>query len=344
MLVDHAIITVRSGRGGNGSASFRREKGIPKGGPDGGDGGKGGDVVLVGDAHLDTLAEFAFKVHFFAKPGERGARKKQHGHAGDDLRVRLPLGCLVYDAETDELLVDMVEPGQEFIVARGGTGGRGNDRFKTPTNQAPTECEQGGEPIERKIRLELKLIADVGLIGLPNAGKSTLLGAISRATPKIADYPFTTLRPQLGIAELPGERRLVCADIPGLIEGASEGAGLGHEFLRHIERTATLVHVLDCCPSDGSDPVANWKTVRAELEAFSPELAEKPELIAFNKVDLVPEGEREALLKRLRSRLKLAPEGSVTVSGATGLGVRDLLERAWRLVRGADTAGESGWG
>jgi GTP-binding protein len=232
----------------------------------------------------------------------------------------------------------MVEPGQEFIVAKGGTGGRGNDRFKTPTNQAPTECEQGGETVERKIRLELKLIADVGLIGLPNAGKSTLLGAISRATPKIADYPFTTLRPQLGIAELPGERRLVCADIPGLIEGASEGAGLGHEFLRHIERTATLVHLLDCCPSDGSDPVANWKTVRAELEAFSPELAEKPELVAFNKIDLLPEEERAATLKRLRSKLKLGPGEGVAISGATTAGVRDLLEKAWSMVQAGRAA------
>jgi GTP-binding protein len=339
MLVDTAQITVRSGRGGNGSAAFRREKGIPKGGPDGGDGGRGGHVILVGDPHLDTLLEFAFKVHFFAEEGERGHKKKCHGKDGTDLRVRLPLGCLVYDATTGELIVDIQEPGQEFIIARGGRGGRGNDHFKTPTHQAPTEFETGGEAEERLLRFELKLIADVGLIGMPNAGKSTLLKAISRANPKVAAYPFTTLTPQLGLAELPGagdgggpDRRLVVADIPGLIEGASEGAGLGHDFLKHIERTSVLVHLVDVAPMDGSDPVANYRAIRGELAAFSSELAEKPELVAFNKLDLVAEEDRDALLKRLRSRLRLTKSDCVAISGATGEGREHLLERCWSLV------------
>jgi GTPase len=332
MLVDTAQIMVRSGRGGNGSAAFRREKGIPKGGPDGGDGGRGGHVILVGDPHLDTLIEFAFKVHFYAEDGERGHKKKCHGKDGVDLRVRLPLGCLVYDAGTGDLIVDIQEPGQEFIIARGGRGGRGNDHFKTPTHQAPTEFETGGEAEERMLRFELKLIADVGLIGMPNAGKSTLLKAISRANPKVAAYPFTTLTPQLGLAELPGDRRLVVADIPGLIEGASEGAGLGHDFLKHIERTSVLVHLVDVAPVDGSDPIANYRAIRGELAAFSSELAEKPELVAFNKLDLVADEEREALLRRLRSRLRLTKSDCIAISGATGEGREPLLERCWSLV------------
>ena len=336
MLVDHAIITVRSGRGGNGSASFRREKGIPKGGPDGGDGGKGGDVVLVGDAHLDTLAEFAFKVHFFAKPGERGARKKQHGHAGDDLRVRLPLGCLVYDAETDELLVDMVEPGQEFIVAKGGTGGRGNDRFKTPTNQAPTEHEPGGEPVERKIRLELKLIADVGLIGLPNAGKSTLLGAISRATPKIADYPFTTLSPQVGIARLSDIDTLVLADLPGLIEGASEGVGLGHRFLKHVERCGVVLHLVDCSEDALVEPDEARRVIDRELENFDAELARKPRLLVATKVEGEAARERALELGRRAGREVLC------ISSHTREGLKELLVAAHRMVRQADLKGLPG--
>ncbi|MDZ4755685.1 MAG: GTPase ObgE [Phycisphaerae bacterium] len=355
MLIDTAIITVRSGRGGNGSNVFRREKGAPKGGPDGGDGGDGGDVILVGDPHLDTLVEFAFKVHYFAEDGEKGTRKKCHGSQGHDLRLRLPLGSLVYDAETAELIVDIKEAGQEFVIAKGGRGGRGNDRFKTSTHQAPTECEPGGEAIERKLRVELKLIADVGLIGLPNAGKSTWLKAISRANPKVAAYPFTTLTPQLGIAELPAarsgksgssasnaERRLVVADIPGLIEGASEGAGLGHDFLKHIERTSVLVHMLDVMPPDGSDPVKNYRAIRGELDAFSSELAEKPELIAFNKLDLVADEDREPLLRRLRSRLRCTKDESVAISGATGEGRPELLEKCWKLVHG-DTVAATVW-
>lgn len=344
MLIDTATITVRSGRGGNGSAALRREKCIPKGGPDGGDGGRGGDVVLFGDPHLDTLVEFAFKVHFFAGDGEKGQGKKCHGKDGADCRVRVPLGCLVFDAESGELLVDITTAGQEFIAAKGGKGGRGNDHFKSSTHQTPLEWEPGGEATERRLRFELKLIADVGLIGMPNAGKSTLLKSISRANPKVAAYPFTTLTPQLGIATIDDDRRLVVADIPGLIEGASEGAGLGHDFLKHIERTGVVVHLVDLAPADGSDPISNYRLIRKELKAFSEDLARKPELVAFNKLDLVPEEDRDTLLRALRSRLKLTKADCVALSGATGEGRSELLEKCWHLVHDpATTALDANW-
>ena len=335
MLVDEAIIHVRSGKGGNGVTHFRREKSIMKGGPDGGDGGRGGHVILVGDSHLDTLVEFQHRPHHFAKNGENGAKKKCHGSDATDLFVRVPLGSIVHDAETGEFVADIVEDGQRVMVAEGGKGGWGNDRFKTATHQSPTECTPGGEAIERTLRLELKLIADIGFVGLPNAGKSTLLGATSRANAKVGDYPFTTRRPQLGIAELPGDRRIVLADIPGLIEGASEGAGLGHDFLRHIERTKAIVHLVDIAPVDGSKPAENYRTIRGELHAFSPTLAEKPELVVFSKIDLIPEGERAKRIRRLATEIGLGKgEEPVVISAATGEGMRELLERAYALVKG----------
>ncbi|MFM1866625.1 MAG: GTP-binding protein obg [Planctomycetota bacterium] len=335
MLVDEAIIHVRSGKGGNGVTHFRREKSIMKGGPDGGDGGRGGHVFLVGDAHLDTLVEFQHRPHHFAKNGENGAKKKCHGSDATDLFVRVPLGSIVHDAETGEFVADIVEDGQQVMVAEGGKGGWGNDRFKTATHQSPTECTPGGESVERTLRLELKLIADIGFVGLPNAGKSTLLGATSRANAKVGDYPFTTRRPQLGIAELPGDRRIVLADIPGLIEGASEGAGLGHDFLRHIERTKAIVHLVDIAPVDGSKPAENYRTIRGELHAFSPTLAEKPELVVFSKIDLIPEEERAKRIRRLATEIGLGKgEEPVVISAATGEGMRELLERAYALVKG----------
>jgi GTP-binding protein len=306
-----------------------------KGGPDGGDGGRGGHVFLVGDAHLDTLVEFQHRPHHFAKNGENGAKKKCHGSDATDLFVRVPLGSIVHDAETGEFVADIVEDGQRVMVAEGGKGGWGNDRFKTATHQSPTECTPGGEAVERTLRLELKLIADIGFVGLPNAGKSTLLGATSRANAKVGDYPFTTRRPQLGIAELPGDRRIVLADIPGLIEGASEGAGLGHDFLRHIERTKAIVHLVDIAPVDGSKPAENYRTIRGELHAFSPTLAEKPELVVFSKIDLIPEGERAKRIRRLATEIGLGKgEEPVVISAATGEGMRELLERAYALVKG----------
>lgn len=337
MLVDEAIIHVRSGKGGNGVVSFRREKSIDKGGPDGGDGGRGGHVILVGDSHLDTLVEFQHRPHLFAEDGESGTKKKCHGADGSDLFVRVPLGSMVFDIETDELVADIVEDGQRVVVAEGGKGGLGNDRFKSSTNQTPTESTPGGESVEKSYRIELKLIADVGLVGLPNAGKSTLLGKTTRANAKVGAYPFTTRTPQLGIGELPGDRRILIADIPGLIEGASDGAGLGHDFLRHIERTKAIVHLVDLAPLDGSKPADNYRTIRGELHAFSPALAEKPELVVFSKLDLVPEEERAKRVKRLATEIGLGrDEQPVVISAATGEGMREFLERAYAMVKGAE--------
>lgn len=332
LFIDRATIFIRAGRGGNGAVSFRREKYIPKGGPDGGDGGKGGDVVIVADPSYDTLIHLTHHPHYRAKNGAPGSGKQMSGGAGADVIIPVPLGTVVMDKDSSQVLADINEPEQRFIVARGGKGGLGNEHFKSATHQTPTEFTPGEPGEERTLLLELKLLADVGLVGLPNAGKSTLLRSISRATPKVADYPFTTLSPHLGIAELSTDRRLVVADIPGLIAGAAQGAGLGHDFLRHIERTAVLVHVLDIAPLDNSDPAKNYEVVRQELLEYSVELAEKPEIIVFNKVDLVPEigGERAERVKKLIAKLRLPRDvNPVLVSGATGEGVKEMLEACW---------------
>lgn len=333
MFIDLAIIEVIAGNGGNGSSSFRREKYIPKGGPDGGDGGDGGDVIFAADNNVNTLFEFSHKHRWLAKHGEDGRRKQQFGLAAQDLVIPVPPGTLVYDKETNQLLADL-GPGQRTIIAKGGKGGRGNEQFKTSTNQAPKEAEQGQPGERKKLRLELKLIADVGIVGLPNAGKSTLLSAITQARPKIANYPFTTLSPQLGIALLDQERRLVFADIPGLIEGAADGAGLGHEFLRHIERTRVLVHLLDICPPDETTPAQNYQTIRAELSQYSPALAEKPELIVLNKTDLLDQDELKKALRDFRKALKLGHADTVLmISAAAQQGTGELLESVWQLAR-----------
>ena len=335
-LLDEAKIFVRSGKGGDGCVSLRREKFIPKGGPDGGDGGRGGSVILVADPHLDTLLPFRYAPHYFAVHGQQGSGSSRHGRDGEDRRVMIPVGTQVRDAETDEIVADLDEPGQEVVVARGGRGGFGNEHFKSATNQTPREATPGEPVIERTLLLELKLIADAGLVGLPNAGKSTLLSSISKARPKVADYPFTTLVPQPGIAELPGDRRLVVADIPGLIEGAADGAGLGHDFLKHIERTRAIVHLVDLMPMDQSDPVQNYHVIRRELEAFSPDLASKPEVVVLNKIDLVDPDEREALVRRTAHSIGLGVDELVVASGATGENLREVLERAWNEVHSAD--------
>ena len=332
-FVDTAVITVRSGKGGDGCSHLRREKDRPKGGPDGGDGGKGGDVVVIADSHLDTLIEFSFRAHFFADDGQRGMQKSCHGGDGQGVEIRLPVGSSVYDAETGDMLVDLVLAGQRAVVAPGGAGGFGNEHFKGPLKQTPTESTPGEPAVERRLRIELKLIADIGLVGLPNAGKSTLLRAISRANAKVGAYPFTTLSPQLGIAELDPERRLVFADLPGLIEGAAQGAGLGHDFLKHVERTRAIVHLVDLAPLDGSDPAENWRMIRRELLEFSAELAEKPELVVLNKLDLVEPEEREVRIERFAGAIGMARgERPVAISGATGQGVRPMLEAAWSLA------------
>ena len=328
MFVDEAVIQVKAGDGGHGCVSFRREKYIPKGGPDGGDGGDGGSIIFVADTSKDTLLDFSGKHHWTAPKGQPGMGKKMAGLSGEDLLIPVPPGTIIFDAEHGIRLSDLDEVGKRVVVAKGGKGGKGNWHFRSPTNQAPRYAEPGGEGQGRRLKLELKLIADVGLVGMPNAGKSTLLRAISAARPKVADYPFTTLEPQLGIVELSGFRRMVVADIPGLIEGAQHGAGLGHAFLRHIERTKTIVHLLDMYPMDGSDPVENYRTIRRELEAFSPQLANKHEIIAANKMDLAIDNEA---LDRLMA--ELPDEEIFPISGATHQGVDSLLETLWAILQ-----------
>ena len=329
MFVDEAQIHVKAGDGGNGCVSFRREKYIPKGGPDGGDGGNGGSVRFVADPSKSTLMDFAGKHHWKAPRGEDGRGKKMAGLNGEDLVIPVPPGTLIYDEENGMiLLADLNEPGREVTIARGGRGGFGNWHFRSATNQTPRYAEAGTLGQERHLKLELKLIADIGLVGMPNAGKSTLLSVVSAARPKIAPYPFTTLNPELGIAILPGDRRMVVADIPGLIEGAHHGAGLGHDFLRHIERTKIIVHLLDLYPPDGSNPADNYRTIRAELEAFSPTLANKTEIIAANKTDLSNE---ETALEELREAL---PGKEIfPISAATRKNIDPLLESLWKTLQ-----------
>ena len=328
VFVDEAQIHVKAGDGGQGCVSFRREKYIPKGGPDGGDGGHGGSVIFVADSSKDTLLDFSGRHHWTAPKGQPGMGKKMAGESGADLIVPVPPGTLIYDSDHNILLADLNELGKQIVIAKGGKGGRGNWHFRSPTNQAPRYAEPGTEGQERHLKLELKLIADIGLVGMPNAGKSTLLRAISAARPKVAAYPFTTLDPQLGIVELPGFRRMVVADLPGLIEGAQTGAGLGHAFLRHIERTKLIVHVLDLYPMDGSDPAENYRTIRRELESFSKELAEKREVIAANKIDLATD---DQAIDRLMSEL---PDKEIfPISGATHQGTDSLLETLWKILQ-----------
>ena len=323
-FVDEAEITVRAGNGGHGALSFRREKYIPRGGPDGGDGGDGGSVYLEATDGLNTLADFRFVRSYSASGGKTGAGKVKSGPGGDDLFVKVPIGTLVYDAPTDELIVDFTEEGQRQIVARGGEGGLGNHTFKSSTNQAPRKITKGKPGDARTLRLELKVLADVGLLGLPNAGKSTLLRAISQATPKVANYPFTTLHPELGVVSLGMGSSFVVADIPGLIEGASEGAGLGHRFLKHVSRTKLLLHVIDIAPSDGTSPIEAAQTIVSELEKFQSELAERERWLVFNKSDLVLEEELQSVCDEVQKAL--AFEGPVyTISALTRQGLKPLI-------------------
>ena len=282
MLIDEAAIYVKAGDGGNGVVAFRREAHVPRGGPSGGNGGKGGDVYVVADHQVNTLLFFHKQVHFRAPSGEHGRGKNQTGAQGTDLFVRVPMGTMVFDADTHQLLADLTESGQQVLVSAGGRGGRGNWVFRSPTNQAPRIAENGEPGEERRLRLELKLVADVGIVGVPNAGKSTLLSRVSAARPKIADYPFTTLEPNLGVAVV-DDRDIVLADIPGLIEGASAGVGLGHSFLRHVERTRVLIHLLN---GISPDPLGDYEAINQELELFNPEVMAKPQIVVLNKMDL----------------------------------------------------------
>ena len=331
MFIDRAVIDVIAGTGGSGSEAMRREKGVPRGGPAGGDGGKGGDILLEADAQLATLLDFSYRRIYTAERGMHGAGKSMTGRSGDDLVLKVPPGTVAYDADSDERLGELLEPGQSIVVALGGRGGRGNTHFKTATQQAPRRWEPGGEGEQRRVRLELKLIADVGLVGEPNAGKSTFLAAVTAARPKVADYPFTTLSPNLGVVQLSDFRTFVVADIPGIIEGAHEGKGLGHQFLRHIERTRTLALVI---PVDAADVQVEYEALRSELEAYSSELSVTPHCVMLTKTDLLPPDESLPELD--------APDawGVFGISSVAQKGLDELLQQLWRESREAG-AGET---
>lgn len=300
-FVDEARIEVKAGKGGNGVASFRREKFIPKGGPDGGDGGRGGSIYAVADRNINTLIDYRYTRKFLAKNGENGRGSDCYGKGAPDIELKVPVGTVITDKNTGEVIADLDRNGQRALLAKGGKGGLGNLHFKSSTNRAPRQCTPGEPGEERELNLELRVLADVGLLGLPNAGKSTLISAVSNAKPKIADYPFTTLHPHLGVVRVGPETSFVIADIPGLIEGASEGAGLGHLFLRHLSRTSLLLHVIDVAPVDETtDPIAAARAIVKELYNFDPALADKPRWLVLNKMDLVPEDEREEVIAQYR--------------------------------------------
>jgi len=333
-FIDEVVIRVKAGDGGKGAVAFRREKFVPKGGPSGGDGGNGGSVVLVVDEGLSTLLDFRYKSEFAAPNGQPGANKDRYGRAGEDIELRVPPGTQVYDAGTGELICDLQTHGQRFVAAQGGKGGRGNIHFATSTDRAPRRAEPGTPAEERTIRLELKLLADVGLLGFPNVGKSSLIARISAARPKIADYPFTTLVPNLGTVGLSDERSFVVADIPGLIEGAHAGAGLGDRFLRHLERTRLLVHLLDPSAPPQSDgtartPLRDFEATNRELELYDPALAARPQLVVVNKIDLPDVRKKLATLARPFTRRGIEVHA---ISAATGEGVGALLEAIWRAL------------
>ncbi len=336
MFIDERVLTIRSGDGGDGIVSWRREKRVPRGGPAGGDGGRGGDVYLVADPQLTTFGDMEDIRLARAENGERGGPNKRHGANGKHRYVNVPVGTTIYDNETGRKLVDLAEEGQRYRAARGGKGGLGNARFATAIDQAPTRADPGKPGFERKVRMELRLLADVGLIGLPNAGKSTLLSRLSAATPRIADYPFTTLAPHLGIVEQPDFTRFVIADLPGLIEGAHEGQGLGDRFLRHVERTRVLVHLVDLFPTDGSDPVANYRMIRAELAAYGRALDTRTELVLATKADCwPPDSPPEEALSRLA---RAADRDVYPVSAVTGAGLAAFLEAVAKALAAAPPA------
>jgi GTP-binding protein len=322
MFIDRAKIHVQGGDGGNGVTAFRREKFVPRGGPSGGDGGRGGDVILVADASLNTLLHLRYNPRHVADRGLHGEGSNRSGHEGADRTVRVPVGTQIFDAETGELLRDLNHDGDHWLAARGGRGGFGNAHFTSSTNRAPRYHQSGSKGEERELQLELKLLADVGLVGFPNAGKSTLISTVSAARPKIADYPFTTLEPHLGVVDLGDFRTFVIADIPGLIEGAHAGAGLGDRFLRHIERTKLLLHLVDVSSVSGREPVADYETVNRELASYNPELANRPQFVVATKIDALDEPER---LDSLRARAQADDQPFFAVSSATGEGIRELM-------------------
>jgi GTP-binding protein len=341
VFVDEVEIEITAGDGGRGALSFRREKFVPRGGPDGGDGGSGGSVRLIASPHLNTLISFRFHPEFHAERGRHGEGSKRTGANGRDLDIDVPIGTIVYELDPDtgewRQVADLAHEGDRTIVARGGKGGMGNARFVSSTNRAPRKTQPGLPGEQKRLRLHLKLLADVGLVGFPNAGKSTLIARISAARPKIADYPFTTLTPNLGVVTLGDDRSFVVADVPGLIEGAHAGHGLGHRFLKHLERTRVLIHVIDVSGSSGRDPASDLDVLRRELALFDAELAAKPQIVAANKMDAVTDGSALATLEARTAKLGLR---LFKVSGVTGAGLGPLLEAAWRHLAATASGNE----
>ena len=331
MFVDEVDIHVAAGHGGRGAVSFRREKFVPRGGPNGGDGGPGGSVYVVADANLNTLLNYRFQKLFEAGRGGHGEGSNRTGRTGHDIELQVPVGTVVYQRDGEDLqpIADLTEESQRILVAKGGLGGQGNARFATSTNRAPRRAQPGLPGEEKDLRLHLKLLADVGLVGFPNAGKSTLISVISAAKPKIADYPFTTLTPNLGVVALSGDRSFVVADVPGLIAGAHEGHGLGDQFLRHIERTKVLIHLVDVSGASGRDPVEDFDIITNELRLYNPELLEKPQLVAANKIDALDDPKRVTALEKRVKKQKLK---FFKISAVSGEGVKELIEAAWPLI------------
>ena len=339
MFADRAKIIIKSGKGGDGHVSFRREKYVPNGGPDGGDGGKGGDVIFLVDEGINTLADYRHRRKFAAEPGEEGGKKNCHGKNGADLILKVPEGTIIRDAASGKVIADMSGENKRSVILHGGRGGLGNQHFATSTMQAPKYAQPGQEAIEIEVQLELKVIADVGLVGFPNVGKSTQLSRVTNARPKIANYHFTTLNPNLGVVDLDGGKGFVIADIPGLIEGASDGIGLGHEFLRHIERTKVIIHIVDAASTEGRDPIADIKAINAELEAYNPDLLKRPQVIAANKIDVIyDDGTGKNPVEEIKAAFE--PEGIKVypISAVTGSGVKELLYAVRGLLDTMDDA------
>lgn len=337
MFADSAKIIIKSGNGGNGHISFRREKYVPNGGPDGGDGGKGGDLIFQVDEGLNTLTDFRHKRKYAAQNGEEGGKRNCHGKNGEDMIVKVPAGTIIREAATDKVIADMSGDNTRQIILKGGKGGLGNQHYATSTMQAPKYAQPGQPGIELEVRLELKVIADVGLVGFPNVGKSTLLSRVTNARPKIANYHFTTLNPNLGVVDLDGTSGFVIADIPGLIEGASEGVGLGHAFLKHIERTKVMIHMVDAASVEGRDPIADIYAINKELEAYNPELIKKPQVIAANKIDAIY-NEEESALPTLKAEFEPKGIQVYPISAVSGQGVKELLYHVNELLSNLDDA------
>ncbi|MDD6857474.1 MAG: GTPase ObgE [Lachnospiraceae bacterium] len=336
MFADRARIFIKSGKGGDGHVSFRRELYVPNGGPDGGDGGRGGDIIFEVDEGLNTLTEFRHNRKYAAEPGEEGNKKNQHGKDGQSLVIKVPLGTVIKDDETDKVIADMSEAGMRKVILKGGRGGKGNQHYATATMQAPKYAQPGQKSMELWVRLELKVIADVGLVGYPNVGKSTLLSRVTNAKPKIANYHFTTLNPNLGVVDLDGSKGFVIADIPGLIEGAADGVGLGHEFLRHIERTKVIIHMVDAASTEGRDPIEDINKINAELAAYNPELLKRPQVIAANKIDAIYEGD-ESPIDAIKAEFEPKGIKVFPISAVSGKGLKELLYAVNSLLENMDS-------